>query len=94
MVENDICKTGIIGLDNILDGGIPIGDSILMAGSSGTGKSILSLEILFRGAKEFGDNGIYISFTPVDTSSFRNFCTFTSYNVSGFPSTFFIVALP
>lgn len=80
MAENDICKTGIIGLDKILDGGIPIGDSILMAGSSGTGKSILSLEILFRGAKEFGDNGVYISFTEPRNKMIRNIKKFGFYD--------------
>lgn len=54
-------KTGIEGLDTILGGGIPEGHSVLLAGSCGTGKTILCNEFLFTGAKEFDETGIYIS---------------------------------
>ncbi|ODS42432.1 MAG: hypothetical protein MSIBF_03685 [Candidatus Altiarchaeales archaeon IMC4] len=55
----DVCKTGIVGLDNVLDGGIPVGNSVLLSGSSGVGKTILAMEFLFRGARDFGETGIY-----------------------------------
>ncbi len=54
-------KTGINGLDNMLAGGIPAGSSVLVTGSCGTGKSIISLQYLVNGAKS-GDNGLYVSF--------------------------------
>lgn len=54
-------KTGIEGLDNILAGGIPRGHLVLLAGSCGTGKTILATEFLFRGAKEHDETGLYIS---------------------------------
>ena len=44
--DRDRCPTGIDGLDNILDGGIPRGNTILFTGSCGTGKTTLSLEFL------------------------------------------------
>ena len=80
MVENDICKTGIIELDKILGGGIPKGHTVLIAGSSGTGKTILSSEILFRGAEEFENNGVYISFTEPRNKMTKNIKNFKFYD--------------
>jgi len=54
-------KTGIEGLDVILDGGIPRGHCVLLSGSCGTGKTILSQQFLFTGAREFNETGLYIS---------------------------------
>lgn len=54
--------TGIYGLDNLIGGGFPKGDLILLAGNPGTGKTIFSAQFLYRGAAEFGDKGIYVSF--------------------------------
>ena len=61
MNPDKLCETGIKSLDDILNGGIPKGYIVLLAGSSGTGKTILSQEFLLRGAKLHNENGIYIS---------------------------------
>jgi circadian clock protein KaiC len=45
-------STGIEGLDAMLDGGIPEGDSILVAGPSGTGKSVLATQFLAEGVRQ------------------------------------------
>lgn len=55
-------KLGISKLDNLLGEGIPYGSSLLISGVAGTGKTILSLEFIYRGAKDFGEKGIFISF--------------------------------
>ena len=44
------CLTGIEALDNILNGGIPKGNTVLITGSAGTGKTTLSIEFLVHGA--------------------------------------------
>src|SRR5690606_27782281 len=54
-------KTGISRLDDLLGDGIPRGSSLLIAGVAGTGKTVLSLEFIYRGAKA-GERGIYFSF--------------------------------
>lgn len=54
-------KTGVPGLDELLEGGFPESSSILVSGGTGTGKSILCMEYLYRGAKEFGEPGVYIT---------------------------------
>jgi circadian clock protein KaiC len=55
-------KVGISKLDNLLGEGIPYGSTILVSGVAGTGKTILLLEFIYRGAKEYGEKGIFFSF--------------------------------
>lgn len=55
------CKTGVSKLDDLLGDGIPRGSSLLIAGVAGTGKTVLLLEFLYRGAKA-GEKGIIFSF--------------------------------
>lgn len=55
-------KTGIKDLDSLLGEGIPLGSSFLISGVAGTGKTLLSLEFIYRGAKDYGEKGIFISF--------------------------------
>lgn len=45
------CSTGILGLDHMLDGGIPLGRNVLLCGESGTGKTIFAMHFLMQGAK-------------------------------------------
>jgi len=54
--------TGIDGLDDILNGGIVKNSTTLVSGNPGAGKSILCLQFLYNGVKEFGEKGIYLSF--------------------------------
>ncbi len=69
------CATGIDGLDNILGGGIPRGNMVLVAGSVGTGKTTLSLEFLVRGA-ERGERSLFISVTEASSKLIQNLSTF------------------
>ncbi|MGD0250890.1 MAG: ATPase domain-containing protein [Thermoplasmata archaeon] len=69
------CATGIDGLDNILGGGIPRGNMVLVAGSVGTGKTTLCLEFLVRGA-ERGERSLFISVTESSTKLIQNLSTF------------------
>ena len=57
----DRIKTGINGLDPLVNGGFPKGHSILLCGAPGTGKTIFGLQFLYSGAKEFNENGLYVS---------------------------------
>ena len=42
---------GVKGLDDMLGGGIPAGYSVLLAGPSGSGKSVLATEFIIEGAR-------------------------------------------
>jgi circadian clock protein KaiC len=65
------CRTGIEGLDNILEGGIPKGNTVLIAGSVGTGKTTLTLEFLIRGA-EVGERSLFLSVTEASEKLLEN----------------------
>lgn len=54
--------TGISSLDKILGGGFNRGDTILVAGQPGAGKTTLGLQYLYGGATECDENGVYITF--------------------------------
>src|SRR3989338_7114503 len=71
--------TGIPGLDEILNGGLPKHTLTLLTGTSGTGKTILSLQWLFDGVKH-GENGIYISMTEQLFMAVRNAETMSFYD--------------
>jgi circadian clock protein KaiC len=54
--------TGIQGLDEITGGGLPRGRPTLVCGGPGCGKTILSMEFLINGAREFDEPGVFLSF--------------------------------
>ncbi|MEM4261920.1 MAG: ATPase domain-containing protein [Candidatus Diapherotrites archaeon] len=55
-------KTGINGLDELIEGGFPEGRSILLTGGCGTGKTIFGMQYIYKGAQDYNDPGIYVSF--------------------------------
>jgi circadian clock protein KaiC len=57
---NTRLSTGIVGLDNILNGGLAKGFLYLVEGSPGAGKTTLALQFLIAGARK-GEKGLYIS---------------------------------
>src|SRR4030042_1712003 len=54
--------TGITGLDKVLSGGVPKGRVTLIAGGTGTGKTVMLNEFLYQGITQFKENGVYITF--------------------------------
>jgi circadian clock protein KaiC len=58
-------KTGIGKLDDLLGEGIPRGSSLLVSGAAGTGKTVLLLEFVYRGAQA-GEKGIFFSFEETE----------------------------
>jgi circadian clock protein KaiC len=54
--------TGINGFDEITDGGLPAGRPTLVCGSAGCGKSLFGLEFLIRGATQYNEPGVLMTF--------------------------------
>ena len=54
--------TGIQGLDEITGGGLPRGRPTLISGGAGSGKTLFGLEFLVRGATQFNEPGVFMSF--------------------------------
>jgi circadian clock protein KaiC len=57
----DRISTGIAGLDSLIEGGIPRGFTVLVAGNPGTGKTILTSHFLYDGLKK-DEASVYVSF--------------------------------
>ncbi|RJS84836.1 hypothetical protein CW706_02945 [Candidatus Bathyarchaeota archaeon] len=68
--------TGIGGLDLLVDGGFPSGSLILLAGNPGTGKTVFSAQFIYRGAADYGENGVYVSFAESREVFLRNMLDF------------------
>jgi circadian clock protein KaiC len=54
--------TGISGFDEITDGGLPTGRPTLVCGGAGCGKTLFAIEFLVRGATQFNEPGVFMSF--------------------------------
>lgn len=54
--------TGIQGFDEITEGGLPTGRPTLVCGDAGCGKTLFAMEFLFRGATQFNEPGVFMSF--------------------------------
>src|SRR5580692_4176266 len=54
--------TGIQGLDEVTQGGLPRGRPTLVCGSAGCGKTLLAIEFLVRGATEHNEPGVFMAF--------------------------------
>ncbi len=61
-------RTMIEGFDDISQGGLPIGRTTLISGTSGTGKTLFSLQFLYNGIIYFDEPGVFVTFeeTPQD----------------------------
>ncbi|MFP4002097.1 MAG: ATPase domain-containing protein [Thermoplasmata archaeon] len=70
--ERKIQKTGIPGLDKILGNGIPEGHVVLIQGDAGSGKTMLSMQWLFKGWEEEKTPGLYIAGTEAYQKAIRN----------------------
>ena len=73
--ERERCVTGIQGLDHILNGGVPRGNTVLVSGSVGTGKTSICIEFLVRGAL-YGEPSLYLSVTEPTDKLLRNVIPF------------------
>lgn len=54
--------TGIQGLDEVTEGGLPRGRPSLVCGPAGSGKTLLAMEFLVRGIIEFNEPGVFVAF--------------------------------
>src|SRR3989441_5598891 len=65
-------STGIPGLDDMLEGGFPVGSLITLAGRPGTGKTIFGSQFLYQGARDAAEPGMYVSMLEGRKAYFRN----------------------
>src|SRR4030066_963352 len=64
--------TGIFGFDEITGGGLPTGRPTLICGSAGCGKTLFGMEFIVRGAMQFNEPGVFMSFEETNEELIRN----------------------
>jgi circadian clock protein KaiC len=58
--------TSIQGLDEITGGGLPKGRPTLVCGGAGCGKTLFAMEFLVRGATQYNEPGVFVSFEETE----------------------------
>ena len=66
------CPTGITGLDEVTGGGLPTGRPTLVCGAAGSGKTLLGMEFLVRGAQQLDEPGVFMSFEEKSAELVQN----------------------
>jgi circadian clock protein KaiC len=64
--------TSIQGLDEITGGGLPKGRPTLVCGGAGCGKTLFAMEFLVRGATQYNESGVFISFEETEKELMAN----------------------
>jgi len=67
--------TGVAGLDEITNGGLPHGRPTLVCGGPGCGKTVLGMEFLVRGATQYDEPGVFMAFEETTRELNENFAS-------------------
>ncbi len=76
MPEEKRVPTGIVGLDGLIQGGLIPGDFVLLVGGIGTGKTIISSQFAYTGARDLAQPAVYATFEEDIASLKRNMLKF------------------
>ncbi len=60
-LEIERMKSGVPGLDELMYGGIPRGNLVVLSGDPGSGKTVLCWQFIHEGIIKFGENAVYVS---------------------------------
>jgi len=66
------CPTGIIGFDEITEGGLPKNRTTLVSGNAGSGKTLFGIDFLIKGATDFNEPGILMSFEETEDELYKD----------------------
>lgn len=69
-------RTMIEGFDDISHGGLPIGRTTIVSGTSGTGKTLLAIQFLYNGIAYFDEPGVFVTFEESPTDIIKNAYSF------------------
>jgi circadian clock protein KaiC len=64
--------TGIKGFDEITEGGLPKNRTTLVSGNAGSGKTLFGIDFLIKGATDFNEPGILLSFEETKDEIFKD----------------------
>ena len=73
-IKLEKCSSGIEGLDEITEGGLPKGRPTLICGSAGCGKTMFAMQFLINGARN-NQPGLFVSFEETKEELEKNFAS-------------------
>ncbi|SHO46754.1 putative circadian clock protein KaiC [Nitrosotalea sinensis] len=76
MGESIKVKTGISGFDSVISGGFRQGQTIVVSGSIGSGKTTFGIQFLYSGAKDFEEPGIFVTLSQSPSEIKNDFKSF------------------
>jgi circadian clock protein KaiC len=65
-------RTGIAGFDEVTNGGVPKGRPTIVCGGPGCGKTMFAVEFLVRGATEYNEPGVLMTFEETSEEMTKN----------------------
>jgi circadian clock protein KaiC len=66
------CPTGIKGFDEISEGGLPQNRTTLVSGNAGSGKTLFGIDFLIKGATDYNEPGILMSFEETEDELYKD----------------------
>lgn len=75
-MDEERLKSGIPGLDTLVQGGMPSNNTYVIVGGQGTGKTTLGAQFIHNGAVEFNDPGVIIILEEDKQHFYRNMLKF------------------
>ncbi|ERT06976.1 circadian clock protein KaiC [Lyngbya aestuarii BL J] len=69
-------RTMVEGFDDISHGGMPLGRTTLVSGTSGTGKTLFAVQFLYNGIINFDEPGIFVTFEESPNDIIKNASSF------------------
>ncbi len=64
--------TGILGLDEVTQGGLPQGRPTLLCGSAGCGKTLFAMTFLYNGVVKYNEPGVFLAFEEQPADLIKN----------------------
>ena len=79
------CPTGIKGLDEITEGGLPKNRVTLIGGGTGSGKTLLGIDFIIKGAAHYNEPGVLMSFEETQDELYKDVAAL-NLNLQGYVS--------
>lgn len=64
-------RTGVEGLDEMMGGGIPKGNLVVLSGDPGSGKTVLCWQFIYEGITKYNENAVYVSLEETEETIFQ-----------------------
>lgn len=74
--EYERVKTGIPGLDEMMNGGFPRGNLVVVSGDPGSGKTVLCWQFIYTGITVYNENAVYVSLEETEQTIYEGAAEF------------------